>query len=229
MKKTMKRMTLSIVTVATIATQSHAIFGVGDIVFDPAAVAKATSQILLLKKQLEQAKKTCVAACGVKDAVKMYNDVKALTGAMKKFKVSIDDLDIDNPKSKIGQMAQKIFEENKIFDICGVEGNSELKKQVCKNKQTRNVSEIATAIMYSDDLEETGKRLKDLSKKLANSKDSKTSQDIGNALQLELAQLELSRSRVDMMTKANAAKSKTDADKLKQENAKKCSKPCNKW
>ena len=229
MKRLLKQTILTITAIMTLSTQSNAIFGVGDVVYDPAAVAQAIEQVTLLKKQIEQAKKTACSACGVRDAVKMYKDMKQLTGVMKEFKVTLEDLDIDNPKSKIGQMAQKIFKDNQIFDNCNEASNSDLQKKVCKNQQTRNVSEIATAMVYGDELTQAGKRLKTLGKKLAASKDIKTSQDIGNALTLELAQLEISRSRVDMMGKVNGAKCKADQDRLAQEKEKDCSKPCNAW
>lgn len=218
--KLFKQTILSVTAIMALSTNSNAIFGVGDVVYDPAAVYQAIEQVAQLKKQVELMKKTAAATCGVKDAVKMYSDLKQLTTVMKEFKVSIDDLDIENPKSKIGQMAQKIFEENQIFDNCNVPCNSDLQKQVCKDKQTRNVGEIATAMVYSDELGEAAKRLEDLGKKLAKSKDIKTSQDIGNAISLELAQLQISKSRVDMMAKANAAKCKADQDRLKQEKSK---------
>ena len=204
----------------TLSSNSHAIFGVGDVVYDPAAVYQAIEQVAQLKKQVELMKKTATATCGIKDAVKMYNDMKHLTSAMKKFKITMDDLDIDNPKSKIGAMAQKIFNENQVFDNCNIKCKSDLQTQVCKDKQIRNVGEIATAIIYGEELEESAERLKDLGKKLASSKDIKTSQDIGNAINLELAQLEISRSRVEMMAKANAAKCKADENRLEQERAK---------
>ena len=216
MKRLLKQTILTITAIMTLSTQSNAIFGVGDVVYDPAAVAQAIEQVTLLKKQIEQAKKTACSACGVRDAVKMYKDMKQLTGVMKEFKVTLEDLDIDNPQSKIGQMAQKIFEDNQIFDNCNLPCNSELQKQVCKDGQVRNVGEIATAMVYGDELGKAAKRLENLGKKLATSKDIKTSQDIGNALTLELAQLQISKSRIDMMGKMNASKCKADADRLKQ-------------
>jgi len=216
MKKQIKRILLSLGAVSAILTNSHAIFGVGDVVYDPAAVYQAIEQVTQLKKQVDLMKKTAAATCGIKNAVKFYSDMKQLTGTMKKFKVTLDDLDIDNPKSQIGQMAQKIFKENQIFDNCNMGCNSSLKTQVCKNKQMRNVGEIATAMVYSDELDATAKRLKDLGEKLAKSKDLKTSQDIGNAISLEMAQLELGKSKVEMMAKANAAKCKADEDRLEQ-------------
>jgi len=213
----MKRILLSIVTVATITTSSHALFGVGDVVFDPTAVAKAVTQIKKMKEQIKIGKKAVLAASGVKDAVKMYNDIKHLTQTMEDFKVTFEDLDIENPKSKIGVMAKKIFEENQVFDNCDVSYNSDLQKEICKDNQIRNVSEVATSIIYSKDLGKAAKRLQKLSKKLASSKDIKTSQDLGNAISLELAQIEISKSRVAMMEKSNDARRKADQDRLNQE------------
>jgi len=227
--KLIKRITLSVVATMTIATQSNAIFGVGDVVYDPAAVYQAIEQVTQLKKQYDQMKKTTAAVMGVKDAVKMYKDIKTLTNVMQEYKITLDDLDIDNPKSKIGVMAKEIFEENQIFDNCDSDCSSDLQKKVCKNKQIANVTEIATAMVFSEELDKTAKRLQDLSKKLANSKTLKASQDIGNAISLELAQLELSKSKVEMSQKANAAKCKADDDKVKQERSKNYGTTSDEW
>ena len=216
----MKKILLSLGAVSAIITNSHGFLGVGDVVYDPLAVAQAVKQVTALKKQVDLMKKTAAATCGVKDTVKLYKDMKQLTAVMEKYKVTLDDLDVENPKSQIGQMAQKIFQENQIFDNCNMGCNSSLKTQVCKNKQMRNVGEIATAMVYADELDATAKRLKDLGEKLAKSKDLKTSQDIGNAISLEMAQLELGKSKVEMMAKANASKCKADEDRLAQEQAK---------
>lgn len=220
MKLNIKKITLSLAAVATMATQSHGFLGVGDVVFDPAALAKQITQIELMRKQLKQASQMATAAVGVKDSVKMYNDIKNLTVILEQYNVTMDDLDIESPKSQIGQMAQKIFQENQIFDNCKVNFKSILQQKICKNKQIRHVSSIATSIVYSDTLKKTSERIQELSKKLANSQDAKESSDIGNAISIELANLEISKSRVAMMEKANAAKSKMDQDRLAQEKSK---------
>ena len=229
MNQLFKKTILTIATVSTMTTSSQALLGVGDVVYDPAAVFQAIKQVTLMKKQIEQAKKTALAACGARDAVKMYKDVKELTKVMEEFKVEMSDLNFDNPKSQIGAMAKKIFEENQIFDNCNIPSNSQLQAKICKDGQIRNITEVATAMVYGDELGKVSERLQDLSKKLASSKDVKASQDIGNAISLELAQLQISKSRVDMMKKASDAKCKADQEKLKQEAAKDCAKPCKAW
>jgi len=223
--KLLKQTILSITAVMALSTNSNALFGVGDIVYDPTAVLKAIEQIKQLKEQVTLAQDTLVATTGIKDAVNLYQDLKQLTNIMEEYKVTIADLDIENPKSKIGQMAQQIFNRNQVFDNCNVTYFSVLQKEICKKKQIRNVGDIAASIIYSDELEKTSTRLQALSKKLTNSEDLKTSQDIGNAISLELAQLQMSKTRVEMMEKANIAKQKADQDRLNQEKSLKISKP----
>ena len=121
-------------------------------------------------------------------------------------------------------MAQQIFKRNQIFDNCNVKYFSSLQKETCKHKQIRNVGSIASSIIYGEELDKTAKRIQTLSKKLANSKDMKTSQDIGNAINLELAQLSLSKAKVEMFEKSNMAKSKADQDRLNQEKSQKIGK-----
>jgi len=223
--KLFKQTILSITAVMTLSTNSNALFGVGDIVFDPTVAARAATQIRKMKEQITLATDTLIATTGIKDAVNFYEDIKELTEVMEQFKVQITDLNIEDPKSKIGKMAQEIFQRNQIFDNCNVTYRSVLQKETCKNKQIRNVSDIATTIIYSQELEKTGKRLQELSTKLSKAEDIKTSQDVGNAISLELAQLEISKQRVAMMEKSNIAKYKADQDRLNQEKSLKISKP----
>ena len=214
-----KKTFLSVAAASMMATSSFALFGVGDVVFDPTAVEQAIAQIKIMEDQLNFIKESKKAATGIRDSVKFYKDIKQLTDIMHEYKVSLNDLDIDNPKSKIGQMAQQIFKRNQIFDNCNVNYLSDLQKQTCKNDQIRNVSEIASAIVFSEELEKTSTRLQELSKKLSATKDLKESQDIGNAINLELANLQLTKTQMEMMKKANDAKSKADRDRLAQERA----------
>jgi len=223
--KLFKQTILSITAVMALSTNSNAILGVGDIVYDPTAVLQAIEQVKQLKDQVTLAQDTLVASTGIKDAVNLYEDLKQLTSIMDEYKVTLADLDIENPKSKIGQMAQQIFKRNQVFDNCNVEYLSTLQKEICKKKQIRNVGDIASSIIYGEELQKTSVRLQDLSKKLTNSADLKTSQDIGNAINLELAQLQMSKANVEMMEKANQAKYKADQDRLNQEKSLKISKP----
>jgi len=216
---------LSVTAVMTLSTYSNALFGVGDVVYDPAAVYQAIEQVKQLEEQVTLAQDTLAATTGIKDAVNLYQDLKQLTSIMDEYEITLNDLDIENPKSKIGQMAQQIFKQNQIFDNCNVDYLSELQKETCKNKQVRNVSDIASSIIYSEELKKTSGRLQALSTKLTNSEDLKTSQDIGNAISLELAQLEMSKANVEMMEKANIAKYKADQDRLNQEKSKNIGKP----
>ena len=95
MKKQIKKILLSLGAVSAIVTNSHGFLGVGDVVYDPLAVAQAVKQVTELKKQVDLMKKTAAATCGVKDAVKLYKDMKQLTAVMEKYKVTLDDLDVE--------------------------------------------------------------------------------------------------------------------------------------
>jgi len=147
--KLFKKTLLSLTATMAIVTQSNALLGVGDVVFDPTAAFKAGVQIKKMKEQITLATDTLIATTGIKDAVNFYEDIKELTEVMEQFKVQITDLNIENPKSQIGLMAQQIFKRNQIFDNCSVDYLSTLQKETCKNKQIRNVSDIATTIIYS--------------------------------------------------------------------------------
>ncbi|HIP29882.1 MAG TPA: type IV secretion system protein, partial [Sulfurospirillum arcachonense] len=85
MKNTLKKFGLSIAAVSVLATSSHALFGVGDIVFDPVQTGKAVAEyaeqakrwsdeILHYKAQIEAYEKELLAATEIRDSVQFMKD-----------------------------------------------------------------------------------------------------------------------------------------------------------
>ena len=219
MKNTLNKITVSIVAVSALSTQlySFSLFGSS---IDEATLPAQIDQLVVMRKQLKSIASQCKAACGVKDATKLYGDLKQFVEVMDKFKVTLEDLDIKNPKSQIGVLAQQILQRNKVFDNCKSKCLSDLQKEVCENNQIRNVQALATTMLYSKELTKISNRLQDLSKKLAASKELKESQDIGNAINLELANLQLTKTNIEMMKQMLEEKKRADQDRLKQERSK---------
>jgi len=217
MKFIMKKIALSIATASIMATSSFGIFGVGDIVFDPVQTTKAVAEyaeqakrwieeVNHYKSQIEAYEKELLAATEIRDSVQFMKDIKEFNNFTKNYSLDFLDLKDDilgNPKSQVGQYAKQLFDKYQVFDDCNEEYMNDNQKKICKNEMVRNVQEVATYQAYKDNLSSVSTKLGDLSQKLANSKDIKESQDIQNAIQMEIAQLEVAKAQVELMDTQN--------------------------
>jgi type IV secretion system protein VirB5 len=152
----------------------------------------------------------------VKDSVQFIKDVEQLQKVMKEWKVDLFDLDLNNPKSQIGVLAKQLFDKYNLFDDCSYSYFSQKQKDICKRKMVRKVQEIATYQMFSEELTQRANKLETLSLSLARSKDEKESQDIGNAIQMELAQLQITKTQIDLMKANNEAKERVEQRQKEQ-------------
>ncbi len=217
MKNIMKKIGLSIAAVSILSTSSHAIFGVGDIVFDPVQTAKAVAEyaeqgkrwveeINHYKSQIEAYEKELLAATEIRDSVQFMKDIQEFNDFTKNYSLDFLDLKDDilgNPKSQVGQHAKQLFDKYQLFDDCKYDYMNDSQQKICENQMVRSVQEIATYQAYKDNLSSVSTKLGDLSQKLANSKDIKESQDIQNAIQMELAQLQVAKAQVELMDTQN--------------------------
>lgn len=213
----MKKIGLSIATVSILATSSHALFGVGDVVFDPVQTGKAvieyaeqakrwSEEIIHYKDQIEAYEKELLAATEIRDSVQFMKDIQEFNNFTQNYSLDFLDLKDDilgNPSSQVGEYAKELFDKYEIFDDCNYEYMNDKQKEICKNDMVRSVQEVATYQAYKDKLSSSSTKLGDLSQKLANSKDIKESQDIQNAIQMELAQLEVAKAQVELMDTQN--------------------------
>ena len=215
--KTIKKIGLSIATTSIMATSSFGIFGVGDIVFDPVQTGKAvveyaeqakrwSDEILHYKSQIEAYEKELLAATEIRDSVQFMKDIQEFNDFTKNYSLDFLDLKDDilgNPKSIVGQHAKQLFDKYQVFDDCKYDYLSDKEQKICENRMIRNVQEVATYQAYKDNLTSVSTKLGDLSQKLANSVDIKESQDIQNAIQMELAQLQVAKAQVELMDTQN--------------------------
>ncbi len=200
MKKHIKNLTLSLITTSLICTQSSAIFGVGDVVIDPTHIAETAAGWVAEAKRWET---DIINTTGIRDVVQFTKDIQQLQQVMDEWKIDLMDLNIDNPQSQIGVMAKQLFDKYTLFDDCTPTYYNEDQRRICKNTMVRSVQEIATYQNYSTQLQTFSNKLKDLSTKLANSKDPKESQDISNAISMQLAQIQVSKTQIMLMQAKN--------------------------
>jgi len=169
-----------------------------------------------IKTKWEQTVKEWMTLTEIKDSVQFIKDIQQLKQIMDEWKVDLMDLNIDDPKSQIGALAKVLFDKYTLFDDCQPSYYNDDQKRICKNKMIRSVQEISTFQHYSNQLQSFSNKLKHLSDKLANAADTKESQDITNAINMILAQMEVSKTQVMLMNLKNKSVEKAEARQLEQ-------------
>ncbi|MFV7789407.1 type IV secretion system protein [Aliarcobacter lanthieri] len=166
------------------------------------------------KSQLTAYENELLSKTGIRDAVSFVKDLDRL----RKYAESYGDDYLDlakamaNPKSRVGNQAKNLFEKYNVFDECNNSIYKDWQKEACQNKLTRQVTQIATVQESNKMVDETSKNLEELSKKISNTQDIKESQDIANAINMELAQLQVVSMKMDMMEKQNQAVEKAEKE-----------------
>ena len=169
--------------------------------------------------QLTAYEKELVSKTGIRDSVQFMKDLDRLT----KYSESYGDDYLDlakamaNPKSRVGNQARNLFEKYNVFDRCENQIYKDWEKENCKMKLQREVTQIATVQESNIMVAKTAENLEALTKKAANTQDIKDSQDIANAINIEMAQLQVVSMKMDMLEKQNVAQEKAEEEqKLRQ-------------
>ena len=117
---------------------------------------------------------------------------------------------LTNKNSVIGRKANQLFDKYNIFDECKNEIYKDWEKEACQNKLTREVETIATVQETKKIVDKSSQNLENLSKKVSNTQDIKESQDIANAINIEIAGMQIVQMKMDMLSKQNEALSKAE-------------------
>ncbi|RBQ32260.1 hypothetical protein CRU92_00690 [Arcobacter sp. FW59] len=171
--------------------------------------------------QLTAYENELMSKTGIRDSVNFVKDLDRL----KKYSESYGDDYLDlakamaNPNSRVGNQARNLFEKYNVFDRCENEIYRSWEKENCKMKLQREVTQIATVQESNKMVDETSKNLEELSKKISNTQDIKESQDIANAINMELAQLQVVSMKMDMMEKQNQAEDRAEDEQKKRKQA----------
>lgn len=155
---------------------------------------------------------------GIRESVQFMKDLNRLNNYAKSYGDNYLDLAkaFANPSTVIGNYSRKLFEKYSIFDRCENELYKGWEKEACENKLKRDVTEIATIEESKNKTDEIFTNLDELSKKLSNTKDIKESQDIANAINVELTQLQIINMRLDMLDKQNQAQARIEDEQRLQ-------------
>lgn len=151
---------------------------------------------------------------GIRDSVSFVKDLNRLQEYSKAYGDDYLELGValTNKNSGIGKRANQLFEKYNVFDRCENEFFTSWQKENCKSKLQREVTQIATVQESNKMVNKTAENLENISKKISNTQDIKESQDIANAINMELTQLQVVNMRMEMLAKQNEAQEKAEEE-----------------
>ena len=185
-------------------------------------IVQNAEQLLQTAEQIKHTEnliKQTIAQTGIRDVIGFAQEMKKFHDFLKDYSIDLMDLTddiIDYPKSEIGKYAKKLFLKYEVFNDCEYKYMSTDAKRICKNEMIRQVQEIATYQEITKTLKKFGENIKLLAKKRELSKSVKESADISNAIQIELAQLQVLKTQIDMMESQNKARERVDRRQKEQ-------------
>jgi len=221
MTHTLKKIGISIAAVSVMATSSFAIFGFGGagVATEATQIAGWVAEAERWRIHLQKIKKEIALKSGIRDIISFQQEMQQLMEFMDNYSLDFMDLTndiVDHPRSQIGAYAKRLFDQYNLFDDCNYDYMNDNQKRICKSEMVRNVQEIATYQHTTQKLKRIMQNLKRLSNKRVRSKDVKQSADIANAIQMQLAQLEIIKTQVEMMEAQNRSKARVDQRQSEQ-------------
>lgn len=109
---------------------------------------------------------------------------------------------LQSPSSYTSSRAQNLTTKYTLFDNCQDSFSTTQEKNLCKAKMASKVDDVVKYEEFADNMAINAANLKALSQRLKNSKDIKESQDINNAIQMEVAQLKMQQMQIDLYNKS---------------------------
>jgi type IV secretion system protein VirB5 len=168
------------------------------------------------QSQLKAYSDQLVSQTGIRNSVSFIQDLKEFNNFSESYSKEFLSLEgAMKSNGVIGTRAKELFNKYNLYNTCEAEHLSSDEKNICENKMIRRVDEISTYERYSTNLTNVKSNLQELTTKLAASKDIKESQDINNAISLQVAQLEITKSQVQLMNEQN--KRLDDIDKQQKQ------------
>lgn len=154
------------------------------------------------REQIDAYQQQILAATNIRDSVQFVQDIQEFQRFANYYKedlLTLDPQSILNAGGALGQRAQALYDKYNLFEDCNVNYFLEAEKSICKNKMMRRVQELVGYEQYSNTLSKIGDNLDNLTAKLVASADIKESADIQNAIQMQIAQLELAKTRMELL------------------------------
>ncbi|OCS15118.1 type IV secretion system protein [Campylobacter fetus subsp. venerealis] len=153
------------------------------------------------QKQISAYKDELLSKTGVRDSVSFLSDVKEIYSDFATSGQNINDFYNDvlrDPSGFLSDKGKDIFNKYTSFDRCNYKWMSEAKKRQCQLDLITYAAQIEQYNQTSNQMSDISKNLQKLQTKLQQSKDIKESTDIGNAINLEVAKLQVVKGQMDL-------------------------------
>ncbi|EPW1176359.1 type IV secretion system protein [Campylobacter jejuni] len=164
-----------------------------------------TETVSHYQKQIQAYKDELLSKTGVRDSVSFLKDIQQIYSDFSKAGENIQSFYNDvlrDPKSFLSDKGNEIFGKYTSFDRCDFDYMSQNEKNICRINLITYAAQVETYNQASKQMDTISQTLKKLQDKLINSKDIKESTDVGNAIQLEVAKIQMVKGQVEL---ANAS------------------------
>lgn len=219
-------------TLLSITLSSTLLFSSGipvvDVVSNAQALAQNIKEIAEWGKELERWVDTTkhyssqltayenelLSKTGIRDSVSFVKDLNKLQEYSKAYGDDYLDLAkaMANPNSRIGNLSKSLFNKYNVFDRCENQIYKDWEKENCKMKLQREVTQIATVQETKKMVDTSAENLEKLSKRVSSSQDIKESQDIGNAINIEIAGMKIVEMKMDMLERNSQAMARAEEE-----------------
>ena len=120
-------------------------------------------------------------------------------------------------RANIGNLSRSLFQKYNVFDRCENQIYKDWEIENCKMKLQREVTQIATVQETKKMVDTSAENLEKLSQRVSSSQDIKDSQDIANAINMEMAQMQIIQMKIDMMEKNNQAMARAEEEQKQRQ------------
>ncbi|EAK6651447.1 type IV secretion system protein [Campylobacter coli] len=182
-----------------------------------------TETVSHYQKQIQAYKDELLSKTGVRDSVSFVKDIKQIYSDFAESGQNIQSFYNDvlrDPQDFLSDKGSEIFGKYTSFDRCNFDFLSQSEKNICKMNLITYAAQVETYNQASKQMDTISQTLQKLQDKLANSKDIKESTDVGNAIQLEVAKIQMVKNQVDLANSSYENQRRIQEDMAIQEYSK---------
>ncbi|EHK4961106.1 type IV secretion system protein [Campylobacter upsaliensis] len=187
-----------------------------------------TETVSHYQKQIQAYKDELLSKTGIRDSVAFVKDIKQIYSDFAEAGENIQSFYNDvlrDPQEFLSDKGNEIFGKYTSFDRCNFDYMSQSEKNICKMDLITYAAQVETYNQASKQMDTISQTLKKLQERLVNSKDIKESTDVGNAIQLEVAKIQMVKNQVDLANASYENQRNIKRDLAMQEYSKSLQKP----
>jgi len=169
------------------------------------------------KNELKAYEDELTSKTGTRDSVQFLKDLKRAQDYADTFGEDFLSLDVtQESNSKLSQLKKALYDKYKIFDRCEEIPLLDWQKDACIKEVDRNIQEMAMVQAQNEKFKKDNEELEALGKKIANSKDTKESQDIANEIALKMIEIQRDANLLQMNFQQNEAQKRALEEQQRQ-------------